>query len=272
MATSFYEYTKSAKDVKKFVCEEKCREIALAFDKFNAESGVYEFFGDVLLEVAKEHYEMTFESTSIESYLKDKGLEPPEFKKIEIEEHWYDESQDIRAIGQKFKCDEVMPDYYWYTLWKIAKEYNRKNGCVVDVSPRAKYDKRLRAYYFDIFWDKDAEECCSKDRWKKKAESMWPMKKMMLFGMIIGAFSPFLLWLVLITILFLPLGEKVSVISSVFFRFNFFIPESIISFAFLVSVVFRKIIINFEIEQDSFNFEKHCKNIQENRESRYYLD
>lgn len=62
---SFYEYTKSAKDVKKFVCEEKCREIALAFDKFNADSGVYEFFGKILLEVAKDHYEMNDESTAI---------------------------------------------------------------------------------------------------------------------------------------------------------------------------------------------------------------
>lgn len=149
MATSFYEYTKSAKDVKKFVCEEKCREIAFAFDKFNAESGVYEFFGDVLLEVAKEKYEMTFESTSIESYLKDKGLEPPKFEEIEIDESWYDESQDIRAICQNPYFGKVSPDYYWYTLWKIAKEYNGKNGCVVTQSPTPKYPV---GDYFDMNW------------------------------------------------------------------------------------------------------------------------
>lgn len=269
MDTSFYEYTKSAKDVKKFVCEEKCREIALAFDKFNAESGVYEFFGDVLLEVAKEYYEMTFESTSIESYLEDKRLEPPVFEKIEIEESWYDESQDIRNVSKRtYPGDSyITPNYYWYTLWKIAKEYNGKNGCVTTQSPTTKYPV---GYYFEMNWGKGASRITNDKKLMEEYEDEETM------GMKILVFAS--IWIVVLFLILLcwMIAHNIPFLNSILYETDCFSPFSITFFTTIISFAiwgFSKIKeINSYVNEQKLKFIKHCKNIQENRESRYYLD
>ena len=137
--SSMYEYTNSAKDVRLFLVGEQCSEIIKSFTKFNFEHGVYQFFSEKLLEVAKSQYYIEFTEYDIKKFLTEKGVieNVPVFDNVEIEKDDYDKCEKIRVIGYKEydSSNCVITDYYWFTLWEIAKTYNKKHGCVVIEPP-----------------------------------------------------------------------------------------------------------------------------------------
>lgn len=172
---SMYEYTNSAKNVRLFLVGEKCSEIIKSFTKFNFEHGVYQFFSEKLLEVAKSQYYIEFTEYDIKKFLTENGIleNVPVFDNVEIEKDDYDKCEKLRVIGYKKRdCYSwVNPDYYWFTLWEIAKTYNKKHGCVVIEPPHRDMKWSSGELKLVLSWCKNANDAISGKLFIKKSKT-----------------------------------------------------------------------------------------------------
>ena len=266
MEASFYEYTKSAKEIKKFKCEEKCREIAAEYERFNKENGVYEFFGEILLEVAKENYNMEFKESALSEYLKSKKVTPPESQWLEIEKSWYDESQAIRDVSPEYGGHKSKTDYFWYTLWQIAKFYNCKNGCLVIRTPYKRFH-RYDEYSFEMDWSKKAEEFSTGEKFLKESKENNPC----LFNVFVGTVFGFLFFVISISLFWIT-SKITNIFDPILSHKVYFAVFWIISTIIYNCIVCRKKDISFDIEKFSKEFNNHCKRIQETMPSKFNLE
>lgn len=269
MEASFYEYTKSAQEIKKFKCEEKCREIAAEYERFNKENGVYEFFGEKLLEEAKENYCMDFSNRDIQNYLEEKRVKEPEGESIVAEKSWYDDSQDIRDVCTLFYTKNLRANYYWYTLWRIVKAYNGKNGCVITKTPIS-YNSGNTRLWIEVDWSKKSEEYVTGEKYKREARESWRLLPCAIFGAIVGCFTPVAIWIIMFIIGILCVDNPIENANN-WIDLKRTIPFCTVVFCLIFSTILRKVMICQDIEQDSVEFNTHCKNIRETKSSYFDL-
>lgn len=262
MEASFYEYTKSAQRIKKFKCEEKCREIAAEYEKFNVENRVYEFFGEKLLEEAKEHYSMIFGDKDILKYLRERGVEPPNNKFFEYEKKIYDESKAVRDVFTYcFFDNKFQSNYYWYTLCQIVKAYNGKNGCVVTKTPIA-YKSGNTRLWIEIDWSKEAEEYATKEKFIREAKNENPMWIMAACGGMCG-----ILLSNIILVAFSAMNLDTLIALKIIENWVIFVFFCAIVFAIVGCTIVRKEEILRKSKKLSKQFDIHCDRIKETRAS-----
>lgn len=268
MEASFYEYTKSAQEIKKFKCEENCREIAAQYERFNKENGVYEFFGEKLLEEAKENYGMEFESNHIRKYLTSKNVDAPASENIEYDREWYKNSEAIKNVCPPYyKFNRT--DYFWYTIWRIAKEYNCKNGCVVTDTPKS-YESYTDNYLI-LDWSEEARNYATGEKYKREARESWKLFPVATFGAIVGCLTPVAIWIIMFVVGIFCVENPIENANN-WIDLRRTIPFCTIVFCLIFATGLRKVMISQDIEMDSVEFRTHCKNIEKTEPSSFDLE
>lgn len=264
--STLLEYTKTAEELRLFSLSEKCKEIAREYERFNIKNGVYEFFAECLLKKAKTHYSMKFKDVEIEYFLYDKGIEPPAYKEINAEPKDYENCEFLREICKGY---DFHPDYYWYTLWKIAKAYNCKNGCVVVKSVGG--DMWTNGIlYIELDWSQQALDCITKNKWRCKSENcvgnrfVW----ILLSGFVSFFISAIIVFGVLIAIAEIGVIEKENILEG---RFWIVWVLTLMS-TWIISFPVRDSSVNYELDYLSQEFDEHCKKISQNKCSSYNID
>ena len=260
--SSMYEYTNSAKDVRLFLVGEQCSEIIKSFTKFNFEHGVYQFFSEKLLEVAKSQYYIEFTECDIKKFLTEKGVieNVPVFDNVEIEKDDYDKCEKIRVIGYKEydSSNCVITDYYWFTLWEIAKTYNKKHGCVVIEPPHRDMKCGCGKLKLVLSWCKNANDAITHKLFKQKGCCGYDLKH--LVGLIPSIYVAAIAFLVVLAkILNLQLGILYVFVASIIIS----IIICVFGVCFLVLYISKK-----ETEDNAKNFERHCEHISNTEYSR----
>lgn len=252
--STMYDYTKSAEELRKFNLNEECHKIAHKYEMFNIEQGVYEEFGKVLLETAKTKYNLEFSSDFLKKYFQDKGIKAPESETFSGKGSDYANCESLRELCP-YKAyqpyNTYRSNYYWYTLWRIAKTYNCKSGCVVTQSPRTGYCEEY--VFFELDWSKDAVDCITKEKWIEKAEDKsdgWIQNGILRIGCCIAFYF----------VASVIKGELISAIP--------FFVGVVIAYIFS-EIVLRKIEVKYRMNELSKRFQKHCDNIQNTKPSKY---
>lgn len=264
--STLLEYTKTAEELRLFTLSEKCKEIAREYERFNIENGVYEFFAECLLKEAKTHYSMNFKAGNIEYFLNSKGLEPPTYEEINAEFQDYENCESLREIcgGCCF-----LPDYYWYTLWKIAKEYNCKNGCVVVESVGVDiWTNGMR--YIELDWSQQALDCITKEKWKEEVKELSGSRLLWFWlGLIVCLMASFLI-----------VGAALIIMaeSGIIEKGN--VGEGKMWIVWILALIgttiycfpIRDRYFKKRIDGLSWKFDEHCEKISQNRYSSYNID
>ena len=258
--STLLEYTKTAEELRLFTLSEKCKEIAREYERFNIENGVYEFFAECLLKEAKTHYGMKFKDVEIEYFLYDKGIEPPAYKEINAEFEDYENCESLREICKKY---DFHPDYYWYTLWEIAKVYNCKNGCVVIRAVGGDVWKK-EVLDIELDWSQQALDCITKNMWRGEAEKYTGSR---LCWFLLGLVFSFAVFLLVGLILIVMDSKGIVVDKRMWIVFVFNLLSIIISCFSIRNVYLKK-----KTDGLSWKFDEHCKKISQNKCSSYDID
>lgn len=264
--STLLEYTKTAEELRLFSLSEKCKEIAREYERFNIENGVYEFFAECLLKKAKTHYGMKFKDMKIEYFLYDKGIEPPAYKEINAEPKDYEKCEFLRKICKE---NDFHPDYYWYTLWEIAKAYNCKNGCVV-VKAVGGDMWTNGILYIELDWSQQALDCITKEKWKEEAKEFTGGRILWFcLGLIVCLIASFLI-----------VGAALIIMaeSGIIEKGN--VGEGRMWIVWLLALMgttiycfpIRDRYLKKRIDGLSWKFDEHCEKISKNRCSSYNID
>lgn len=262
--STLYDYTKSAEELRQFELREKCSKIAMEYERFNLENDVYKMFGEWLLEQAKTGYSATFTGKILDGFLKGRGVSAPRKVTIKAKESDYDSCERLRVLSGKFywnHADGYESDYRWYTLWKITKAYNHKNGCVVVDAPSYLTSSGSVAIVLD--WSKDAQDCITRERWRKDAKSSFVM--LYLEG-IAGFGGGFILW----GGLWLILKTFVPTLCDTFLFGQPYIGTFLIGLSFVLFCEFY--LTKRQVDKCAVDFDTHCKNIQNARGGTYSIE
>lgn len=258
-----YNYTKTAKDIEDFKLKEIIVHIIGLFERFNISTGIYKYFGEVLLNSAKGGYNMTFSGHEIVKYLNkinrfDEFLamnktikEEYGYKLLKITPDIYKKDDSVRSIG-KFNQNSFSKviyeiDYFNYTLWEIAKKYNNKNGCIVVKTPDKYSD------YIEIDWSKDATAIYDNSLWKNKIKSE---KTTILTGIITMSLIVSLVTLFAIYIIFYN-SIEIKILSLILLEVFFMASITAISKFYINKIFIPKLIKIYKKD-----YLKHCDNIQ----------
>lgn len=255
--TTFLDYTRSAEELRLFELNEKCREVAHEYEKFNIENGIYERFGELFLIEVKKGYNTTFTSNHLAKIIYDKNIEPPKTYLIAAEEGDYEKCQSLRdiCVNDTLSLGSYKSNYAWYTMWKIAKAYNGKHGCIVTVTPNRDW-MSSEMLKIKMDWSQNAIDCITKEKWKEEANKIeLGIITMALLGIFIWSF----IWFV-IYIFFNPANAlPIYCIGA-------------IEFAFLNAIPIRNFLISLKIYELSQKFKKHCENIEETKISEFDIE
>lgn len=256
--STLLDYTKSAEEIRKFKLKEECHKIAAEYEKFNIENGVYEKFGEWLLEKAKDRYTVDVDSFELMHMLTKSESECPEQKKINCMREDYFWCKELREICPDEWCSRMCyrSSYTWYTLWKIAKAYNGKYGCVVRVSPRERYNY----FWFALDWSQDANDCISKEKWRSRIENSFMSK--VGFGLW-GCMIWFVVWALIAAIASLPNDNFIGM-NSLFVT----IVPAFLFFCFPV----RNFLVSNRIKSLSEPFKDHCERISQTKDSEFDVE
>lgn len=132
--STLYDYTRSAEELRVFELGETCSKIIHEYEMFNLQNDVYKMFGEWLLNEAKTKYSTVFTREDLIGFLNSRRVVPPDSVTIKAKKEDYDSCEKLRMLSSdcywNYK-NGYESEYAWYTLWKIAKAYNKQNGCVV---------------------------------------------------------------------------------------------------------------------------------------------
>lgn len=251
--STILDYTRSVEDIRKFKLKEECHKIAAEYERFNIENGVYEKFGEGLLEKAKDRYKAEFNNFHLTKIVTEMELECPESYKIKanIDDYdWCDQLREICPIEWR-SWGEFRSCYSWYTIWRIAKTYNCKHGCVVSCSPDLFVGgTEIR---FTLDWSQDASDCISKEKWRECAEDDLPNK--LIFGCI-GSCCWIVIWAI-----------WAAIAAGCQSRFIGFLPLLIpvMPMFLLFSFSVRNIFVRMGMNKRSWQFESHCEKIEQTK-------
>lgn len=256
--TTFLDYTRSAEELRMFELNEKCREIAHEYEKFNIENGIYDLFGEWFLSEVKTGYNTTFTSYQLAKIISDKNIEPPKTYLIASKEDDYEKCQSLRdiCVNDTLSLGSYKSNYAWYTMWKITKAYNGKHGCVVTATPNRDW-RSSEMLKIKMDWSQDAVNCVTGEKWREEANKSE-------LGVIASAVFGLLIWLAiwLVTILiFYPFANALLI----FFA-------GAIAFSFIFAVPIRRLSISDELYKLSQKFKKHCENIEKTKISEFDVD
>lgn len=164
--TTFLDYTRSAEELRLFELNKKCREIAHEYEKFNIENGIYERFGELFLIEVKKGYNTTFTSNHLAKIIYDKKIELPKTYLIAAGKEDYEKCQSLRdiCVNDTLSLGSYKSNYAWYTMWKIAKAYNGKHGCVVTATPNRDW-RSSEMLKIKMDWSQDAVDCITGEKW-----------------------------------------------------------------------------------------------------------
>lgn len=260
--STLYDYTKSAEELRQFELREKCSKIAMEYERFNLENDVYKMFGEWLLNEAKTKYSVVFTSKDLIGFLNSRRVVAPDSVTIAAKKEDYASCENLRmlSIGYYWSYKSGYDaEYTWYTLWKITKAYNKKNGCIVINAPRHE-DGCVK---IDLDWSKDAQDCITRERWRKDAKSSFVM--LYLEG-IAGFGGGFILW----GGLWLILKTFVPTLCDTFLFGQPYIGTFLIGLSFVLFCEFY--LTNRQVDKCAVDFDAHCKNIQNTRGSTYSIE
>lgn len=260
--STLYDYTKSAEELRQFELREKCSKIAMEYERFNLENDVYKMFGEWLLEQAKTGYSATFTGKILDGFLKGRGVSAPRKVTIKAKESDYDSCERLRVLSGKFyrnHADGYESDYRWYTLWKIAKAYNKQNGCIVVDAPSYLTSSGSVAIVLD--WSKEAQDCITHEKWAENVNSKFDVIGCALESGVIASVISF----VVLVVLALFISDE-----------QFLIPGFFaLCLMFVLCPVFypkiKKVKISSLTDETAIKFYTHCKMIEETRYSRYNI-
>lgn len=255
--STLLDYTKSAEEIRKFKLKEECHKIAAEYERFNIENGVYEKFGEWLLDKAKDRYCTEFSQGDLVRMLTDREIECPGNYKIECDEDDYDWCEPLREICPKENSGYgwIRSSYSWYTAWRIAKTYNCKHGCVVTKATNIPW--RHSEVSFILDWSQDANDCISKKKWRSRIENSFMSK--VGFGLW-GCMIWFFVWALIATIASLP-NDKFIGMDSLFVT----VVPAFLFFCFPV----RNFLVSKRIESLSEPFKDHCEKISQTKQSNF---
>lgn len=253
------EYTKSAEELRLFELSEKCHEIAHEYELYNIQNGIYEAFGEWFLEEAKNGYSTTFTSYALSKIIFDKNIEPPKHQIIKTKEGDYEKCQALRdiCVNGTRSLGGYKSNYAWYTLWKIAKAYNGKHGCIVTEPPSHNDYRYGDPISFSIDWSQDAVDCTTNEKWRMEAEKE---ELGIIKSGIFGVFCWCFIWMVRIFI-------EICFCDKIPSLHYFFIPVVPVFFVFAFPV--RNFSIQKIMKKLSKEFVKHCQNIEQTKYSKF---
>lgn len=260
--STLYDYTKSAEELRAFELGETCSRIIHEYEMFNIQNDVYKMFGEWLLEQAKTGYRATFTEKILLGFLKSKRLSNPKSELISASKDDYDQCEKLRELcSSNYTKDPggFNSDYCLYTLWKIAKTYNCRNGCIVVDAP-----SRLMAnsnWVIALDWSKDAQDCISHEAWKPRAQDTFSVGFCFAASLVICLVMDLIALIILA--FFIP-DEQLLIPGFWLFIGGF------VNAAFLYFHI-KKIMISSSMELYAKGFEAHCKRIEETRYSRYNI-
>lgn len=260
--STLYDYTKSAEELRQFELGETCSRIIHEYEMFNLQNDVYKMFGEWLLDQAKTGYSAIFTSKILDEFLKGRGVSAPKKVIIKAKESDYDSCERLRVLSGKFYwnyADGYESDYKWYTLWKIAKAYNKQNGCIVVDAPSHLTVSGSLAIVLD--WSKDAQDCISHEAWKPHAQDTFSVGFCFTASLVICLVMDLIAMIILV--FFIP-DEQLLIPGFLGFVGAF------VGAAFLYFHI-KKITIASSMELYAEDFEAHCKKIEETRYSRYKI-
>lgn len=257
--STLYDYTRSAEELRVFELGETCSRIIHEYEMFNLQNDVYKMFGEWLLNEAKTKYSVVFTSKDLIGFLNSRRVGPPDSVTIKAKKGDYDSCEKLRMLSSNcywsFKSG-YQAEYAWYTLWKIAKAYNKQNGCIVTDAP--KHEDGCVKIFLD--WSKKAQDCISCEKWRDAAEEGESRFIYLFMGSGIG----FLLG----GLGCMALGEFLGV-SEIVLSILLFAITCVTGIVYATLV--RSCKIDSYIEAFSVYFESHCKKIEEARYSRYEI-
>lgn len=256
--STLYDYTRSAEELRVFELGETCSRIIHEYEMFNLQNDVYKMFGEWLLNEAKTKYSVVFTSKDLIGFLNSRRAGAPDSVTIAAKKEDYDSCENLRMLSSSCYWNYKSgyeSGYAWYTLWKITKAYNKKNGCIVMNAPRSE-DGCLK---IDLDWSKDAQECITREKWRSDAKKEFPFGLCALFGGLVGAILGFLVAAVLAII-----HISAWIIFGAYFGFIAFC-------AVAIGALSRSMFIDLEIDKLSKDFNNHCERIEETRYSRYSI-
>lgn len=258
--STLYDYTRSAEELRVFELGEACSKIIHEYEMFNLQNDVYKMFGEWLLNEAKTGYSAVFTSRELNRFLNIRDAQPPRSVDIKAKKGDYDSCEKLRMLSSNYYWSfksGYEAEYAWYTLWKIAKAYNKQNGCVVTDAPKHE-DGCVKIF---LNWSKEAQDCISHEAWKSHAQDTFSA------GFCFGASLVICLVMDLIAFIilafFIP-DEKLMVPGFWLFVGAF------VGAAFLYFRI-KKIMIDASMDLYSEGFEAHCNKIEETRYSKYNI-
>lgn len=253
------EYTKSAEELRLFELSEKCHEIAHEYELYNIQNGIYEAFGEWFLEEAKNGYSTTFTSYALSKIIFDKNIEPPKHQIIKTKEGDYEKCQALRdiCVNGTRSLGGYKSNYAWYTLWKIAKAYNGKHGCIVTEPPSHNDYRYGDLISFSIDWSQDSVDCITGEKWRSDAEKEE-------LGIIASGFFGCLIWI----FIWVVWAMAIAITKDRFIGIKTcLIP--LVPFFILFSTAIRNFSIKSSTKKLSVDFVKHCQNIEQTKYSKF---
>lgn len=260
--STLYDYTRSAEELRVFELGETCSRIIHEYEMFNLQNDVYKMFGEWLLNEAKTGYSAVFTSRELSRFLNSRDVQPPRSVDIKAKKGDYDSCEKLRMLSSNYYWSfkgGYEAEYAWYTLWKIAKAYNKQNGCIVVDAPSYLTFSGSLAIVLD--WSKEAQDCISHEAWKPHAQDTFSAGFCFTASLVICLVMDLIAMIILV--FFIP-DEQLLIPG--FWGF----VGAFVGAAFLYFHI-KKIMIASSMELYAEGFEAHCKKIEETRYSRHRI-